>query len=76
MSFHFLLKAEARTSSVVQAPAMTDDDAFRPVRRVRWGEEEKVLCPHGGNPTGTTSVRPARFGSVRAARTISRCRPE
>jgi hypothetical protein len=28
MSVHFLLKAEARTLSVVQVLAMSDDDAF------------------------------------------------
>ena len=46
MSLHFLLKAEARTLSVVQVLAMSDDDAFTLFREVRWGDGEKVVCPH------------------------------
>ena len=48
MSLHFLLKAEARTLSVVQVLAMSDDDAFALFRHLRWGEGEEVVCPHCG----------------------------
>jgi hypothetical protein len=34
MSLHFLLKAEARTRSLVEVLGMSDDDAFTPSRRV------------------------------------------
>jgi transposase-like protein len=48
MSLHFLLKAEARTLSVVEVLAMSDDDAFTLFRRVRWGDGDEVVCPHCG----------------------------
>jgi transposase-like protein len=48
MSLHFLLKAEARTLSVVQVLAMGDDDALALFRHLRWGEGEEVVCPHCG----------------------------
>ena len=48
MSLHFLLKAKARTLSVVQVLAMSDDDAFALFRHVRWGDGEEVVCPHCG----------------------------
>jgi transposase-like protein len=48
MSLHCLLKAEARTLSVVQVLAMSDDDAFTLFRHVRWDNGEKVVCPHCG----------------------------
>ncbi|MBN8439816.1 MAG: transposase, partial [Candidatus Accumulibacter sp.] len=48
MSLHFLLKAEARTRSLVQVLGMSDDDAFTLFRRVRWGDGDEVVCPHCG----------------------------
>ena len=48
MSLHFLLKAEARTLSMVQVLAMSDDDAFALFRHLRWGEGKEVVCPHCG----------------------------
>jgi transposase-like protein len=48
MSLHFLLKAEARTLSVVQVLGMSDDDAFALFRRLRWGDASDVVCPHCG----------------------------
>ena len=48
MSLHFLLQAKARTLSVVQVLAMSDDDAFALFRHVRWGDGEEVVCPHCG----------------------------
>jgi len=48
MSLHFLLKAKARTLSVVQVLAMSDDDAFTLFREARWGDGEEVVCPHCG----------------------------
>ncbi len=38
MSLHFLLKAEARTLSVGQVLAMSDDNAFSLFRHLRWGD--------------------------------------
>ena len=48
MSLHFLLKAEARTRSLVEVLGMSDDDAFTLFRRVRWGDVDEVVCPHCG----------------------------
>ena len=48
MSLHFLLRAEARSLSLVQVLALSDDDAFALFRRQRWGEGEDVVCPHCG----------------------------
>ncbi|QKS28113.1 MAG: IS1595 family transposase [Candidatus Accumulibacter similis] len=48
MSLHFLLKAEARSLSVVQVLAMSDDEALALFRQLRWGEGEQVVCPHCG----------------------------
>jgi hypothetical protein len=48
MSLHFLLKAEARTRSLVEVLGMSDDDAFTLFRRVRWGDGDEVICPHCG----------------------------
>jgi hypothetical protein len=48
MSLHFLLKAEARSLSVVQVLAMSDDDALTLFRQLRRGEGEQVVCPHCG----------------------------
>jgi transposase-like protein len=48
MSLHFLLQAKARTLSVVQVLAMSDDDAFTLLRRARWGDGDEVVCPHCG----------------------------
>ncbi len=48
MSFQFLLKAEARSLSVVQVLAMSDDEALALFRQLRWGEGEQVVCPHCG----------------------------
>ena len=48
MSLHFLLSAEARSLSLVQILALSDDDAFTLFRRQRWGDGENVVCPHCG----------------------------
>jgi len=48
MGLHFLLKAEARSLSVVQVLAMGDDEALALFRQLRWGEGEQVVCPHCG----------------------------
>ncbi len=48
MSLHFLLRAEARSLSLVQVLALRDNDAFALFRRQRWGEGEDVVCPHCG----------------------------
>lgn len=48
MSLHFLLKAEARTLSLVKVLGMNDQDAFALFRRLRWGDGEEVVCPHCG----------------------------
>ena len=48
MSWHFLLRAEARSLSLVQVLALSDDDAFTLFRRQRWGDGEDVVCPHCG----------------------------
>jgi hypothetical protein len=47
MSLHFLLKAEARTLSVVQVLAMSDDDAFALFRHLRWGGFEGLSAHYG-----------------------------
>jgi|AATO01.1.fsa_nt_gi transposase-like protein len=64
MSLHFLLQTKARTLSVVQVLAMSDDDAFALFRDVRWGNGEKVVCPHCGM---------AHRHDFRPARKIWRC---
>ena len=48
MSLHFLLKAEARTLSLVKVLGMDDSDAFALFRRLRWGDGDTVACPHCG----------------------------
>ena len=48
MSLHFLLKAEARTQSLVKVLGMNDDDAFALFRHLRWGDGDEVVCPHCG----------------------------
>ena len=48
MSLHSLLRAEARSLSLVQILALSDDDAFVLFRRQRWGDGEDVVCPHCG----------------------------
>ena len=48
MSQHFLLSAKARTLSVLQVAAMTDEQAFTQFRHLRWGDGEDVTCPHCG----------------------------
>jgi len=48
MSLHFRLRAEARSLSLVQILALSDDDAFTLFRRQRWGDGEDVVCPHCG----------------------------
>jgi transposase-like protein len=59
MSLHFLLKAEARTLSVVQVLGISDDDPFALFRRLRWGDASDVVCPHCGT-VHQHYFRPAR----------------
>jgi len=59
MSLHFLLKAEARTMSLVQVLGLSDDEAFALFKRQRWGEGGDVVCPHCG-VVGRHYFRPAR----------------
>jgi len=42
------LRAEARSLSLVQVLALSDDDALTLFRHQRWGEGEEVVCPHCG----------------------------
>ena len=42
---HFLLSAGARTLSLRDVFAMTDEQAFETFKRVRWGADEEVACP-------------------------------
>jgi transposase-like protein len=48
MTQHFLLSAAARTISVLEVAAMSDDEAFDLFKRLRWGDREEVACPHCG----------------------------
>lgn len=45
MSQHFLLSAKSRTLSVRKVMELTDDQAFKLFKEVRWGEGEEVVCP-------------------------------
>jgi transposase-like protein len=45
MSQHFLLSAKARTLSVRQVMELTDDEAFKVFKEVRWGDGDEVACP-------------------------------
>lgn len=49
MSQHFLLSAQARTMSLRQIFALTDEAAFDFFRRSRWGNGEEVTCPECGS---------------------------
>jgi len=46
---HFLLSAKARTLSVRQVFALTDQQAFDTFKEVRWGHGEEVTCPSCGS---------------------------
>lgn len=48
MSLHFLLKAEARTMSLVEVLALSEDEAVALFKRLRWGDGDEVVCPHCG----------------------------
>jgi transposase-like protein len=48
MAQHFLLSAKARTLSVLQVNAMSDEAAFELFKQLRWGEGEEVSCPACG----------------------------
>jgi len=48
MSQHFLLTAEARTLSVREVFALSDEEAFDLFRELRWGKGEEVVCPACG----------------------------
>jgi transposase-like protein len=48
MAQHFLLSAKARTLSVLQVNALSEDGAFELFKRLRWGEGEQVSCPACG----------------------------
>ncbi len=45
---HFLLSAAARTLSVREAFALSDEAAFELFRELRWGKGEEVVCPECG----------------------------
>lgn len=49
MAQHFLLSAQARTLSLRQIYALTDDAAFDFFRQSRWGNGEEVTCPCCGS---------------------------
>ena len=46
---HFLLSAQARTLSVRQVFAMSDEHAFDLFRELRWGKGEDTVCPTCGS---------------------------
>jgi transposase-like protein len=48
MPQHFLLTAEARTLSVREVFALSDEGAFDLFRALRWGKGEQVVCPECG----------------------------
>jgi len=45
---HFLLSAEARTLSMREVFALSDDEAFELFREVGWGREGSPVCPACG----------------------------
>jgi transposase-like protein len=45
---HFLLTAEARTLSVLDVFALSDEEVFELLREQRWGKGEAVTCPDCG----------------------------
>ena len=45
---HFLLSAAARTLSVREVFALSDEAAFELFRELRWGKGEEVVCPSCG----------------------------
>ena len=45
---HFLLSAEARTLSMREVFALSDDAAFELFREVRWGRDGQPVCPACG----------------------------
>ena len=49
MTQHFLLAAKARSMSLRQIFALTDDAAFDYFRKSRWGNGEEVTCPCCGS---------------------------
>jgi hypothetical protein len=71
MPQHFLLTAEARSLSVREVFALSDEQAFDLFRELRWGKGEKVICPECAEPvTGSCPV--AGSGAARPAPTPSR----
>jgi hypothetical protein len=48
MSQHFLLTAEARSLSVRDLFALSDEEAFDLFRELRWGKGEEVVSPECG----------------------------
>jgi len=71
MSQHFLLSSKARTLSLSAVLRMSDEEAEKVFRSVRW-EGGKAICPHCGCPTVyECAARPVRSGSAarRAAKT-------
>ncbi len=48
MPQHFLLTAEARSLSVREVFALSDEAAFNSFRELRWGKGEEVVCPECG----------------------------
>lgn len=49
MSLHFLLTAQARTLSLLEVAAMSDNESFDLFRRMRWGDGDEVSCPDCGS---------------------------
>jgi transposase-like protein len=58
MSSHFLLSAKARTLSLASVLRMTDLDAEKAFRSVRW-TDGKAICPHCECPTVYECRRPS-----------------
>ena len=48
MSQHFLLSAAARTLSLREVFALSDDQAFAFFREIRWGHDGPPVCPDWG----------------------------
>ena len=48
MHQHFLLTAAARTLSVREVFELSDEEAFKLFRELRWGQGEEVVCPECG----------------------------
>ncbi len=48
MAQHFLLSSKAKTLSLVQVMNLTNEDAFKLFKSIRWGNTEEIPCPRCG----------------------------